>query len=290
MNYQIAEGGMQAVIDSHGAELVSLKLKGHEYLWQGDPAFWSGHAPVLFPFVGRLQDGACTLEGKRYEMRIHGLAKYCEFQVAEQEDKRITFVLSDTEETRAQYPFSFRFFVTYEIEGQKLVITEQVENTGEKWLYFGLGGHPGFNAPLDENGSFEDCYLEFGWPSNPSRVVFSDSVLLTGKTERYPLEDGKILRLTHSLFDHDAVVLQDMPRVVSLKSTKSARSVTVSFPGMPWVGFWHAVKKPAPYVCIEPWVTLPGREGVIEDLSCIFDLPRLAPAKTYENVWSIELQ
>ena len=53
MNYQIAEGGMQAVIDSQGAELVSLKLKGHEYLWQGDPAFCTGPLPVRGAAPGR---------------------------------------------------------------------------------------------------------------------------------------------------------------------------------------------------------------------------------------------
>lgn len=290
MRLSIAEGGMRATIDSLGAELVSLSLDGREYLWQGDPSFWRGHAPVLFPFVGRLQDGAYTLEGKQYALRIHGLAKYYEFQVESQEENAVTFVLTDSEETRTQYPFSFRFLVTYRIEGQKLVITDRVENSGEKLMYFGLGGHPGFRAPLDGAGSFEDCYLEFGWPSAPSRVIFSDAVLLTGRTEPYPLEDGKIIRLSHDLFDHDAVVLQDMPWTVSLRSTKSEHSVTVSYPGMPWVGFWHAVKKKAPYVCIEPWVTLPGREGVVEDLSCISDLIRLSPARAYENVWSIALQ
>ena len=36
----IAKGRVEATIDSKGAQLMSLKLDGKEYLWQCDPAFW----------------------------------------------------------------------------------------------------------------------------------------------------------------------------------------------------------------------------------------------------------
>lgn len=290
MKYTIQNEHMKAQIEDAGAQLVSLCLDGHEYLWQGDPAFWRDHAPVLFPFVGRLYNKTYSVNGRDYEMRIHGIAKYCTFSVSEQKEDSITLVLTDSEETLKVYPFRFRFAVTYRLAGSTLCIRDEVTNRSDSMMYFGLGGHPGFNAPLDENGTFEDCYLEFSEKSTPSRVIFSDSVLLVGKTEPYPLEDGRIIRLHHDLFDHDAVVLQDMPWQVSLKSRCSRRSVTVSYPGMPWVGFWHAVKKPAPYVCIEPWVTLPGREGVHENFAAMSDLIRLQAGGVYENNWSIALQ
>ena len=36
-----------------GAQLESLQSPdGREYLWQRDPKWWSGCAPVLFPMVG----------------------------------------------------------------------------------------------------------------------------------------------------------------------------------------------------------------------------------------------
>lgn len=46
---------LKVTIDDHGAELVSIydKEKEHEVIWQGDPAFWGRHAPVLFPNVGK---------------------------------------------------------------------------------------------------------------------------------------------------------------------------------------------------------------------------------------------
>jgi hypothetical protein len=40
----------------------------------------------------------------------------------------------------------------------------------------------------------------------------------------------------------------------------------VEFPQMPYVGFWHWPKAEVPYVCIEPWSSLPSRKDRVEDL------------------------
>ena len=59
-----------------GAQLESLQSPdGREYLWQRDPKWWSGCAPVLFPMVGALRQGRTVIEGRIYEMPQHGLAR-----------------------------------------------------------------------------------------------------------------------------------------------------------------------------------------------------------------------
>ena len=50
-------GNLTAAVDPMGAQLCSLKLNQNEYLWQGNPAFWSRRAPILFPIVGSLRNG-----------------------------------------------------------------------------------------------------------------------------------------------------------------------------------------------------------------------------------------
>ena len=66
---------ISAEISLLGAELRSLKsADGVEYLWQGDPKYWSGSAPVMFPWVGRLMDGRYRYRGETYEMGLHGFA------------------------------------------------------------------------------------------------------------------------------------------------------------------------------------------------------------------------
>ena len=46
---------LSLTVDTHGAEAVSLKnAAGEELLWQADPAVWKRHAPILFPYTGKL--------------------------------------------------------------------------------------------------------------------------------------------------------------------------------------------------------------------------------------------
>lgn len=63
-------------VDTHGAEAVSLKnAAGEELLWQADPAVWKRHAPILFPWTGKLKDGSFTHGGKTYKGGQHGFAR-----------------------------------------------------------------------------------------------------------------------------------------------------------------------------------------------------------------------
>ena len=53
---------LRVQISDHGAELSSIydKAADREAVWIGDPAFWNRHAPVLFPFVGKVNGGFYT--------------------------------------------------------------------------------------------------------------------------------------------------------------------------------------------------------------------------------------
>ena len=58
MRYILENEILKAEIDSFGAELKSVKSKtnGKEYMWNGDKKYWGRTSPVLFPFVGSLQN------------------------------------------------------------------------------------------------------------------------------------------------------------------------------------------------------------------------------------------
>ena len=61
---------VSAVIDEHASEIHSFKDKatGIEYMWQGDPAFWAGRNPTLFPMVGSTWNKEVHLKGKVFRM------------------------------------------------------------------------------------------------------------------------------------------------------------------------------------------------------------------------------
>lgn len=290
MNYTIKNEKLTVTVSDCGAELQSIQTAdGHEYLWQTDPEIWTDRAPNIFPYVARMTEGRYTLHGKEYQMSIHGFVKNLVLTAEKQTDSEVTFCLESNETTRAQYPFEFVYRITYRLEENQLIITNCVENKGNSRMYFGLGGHPGFNVPMEEGLTFEDYTLTFDAPAQPYRVGFNDACFLTGADEPYPLTDGTKIPLQHDLFDQDAVVLKHMARRVCLGSTKGSRSVTVSYPDYPVLGIWHRPETEAPYVCIEPWSSLPSRAGIVEELSQQADLIHLDAGQSYSNSWSISI-
>lgn len=291
MNYIIKNEQLTVVISDRGAELQSIQTAdGTEYLWQTDPQTWTDRAPNIFPYVARMTEGKYTLNGKEYQMDIHGFVKDSVLKMESQSNTEITFRLRSSEETKAQYPYDFTYRIIYKLEGNQLITTYSVKNKSEEKMYFGLGGHPGFNVPLEEGLTFEDYTLTFDALAHPYLVGFNEACFITGKDELFPLTDKKVLPLKHTLFDNDAIVLKHMARKVTLGSEKGSRSVTVSYPDFPVLGIWHWPRSEAPYVCIEPWSSLPSRAGIVEELTQQSDLISLEAGKAYENTWVIEIQ
>ena len=294
--YSLDNGVLSVRVSSIGGQLLSVKKDGKEYLWQGDPAFWEDRAPNLFPYIARLTKGTYTVHGKEYHLPIHGFLPAAEMKAEAQEESLLVLRLDADESTLACYPFVFTLRIRYELNQDTLRIAYEVENGGTEDMYFGIGGHPGFQAPLEEGLSFEDYFLEFESEGQsgtdaqtPVRIGFSPTCFLNGKDEPWPLEKGCRIPLRHDLFDDDAIVLSHTPKTVVLRSEKGGRGVRVRFPQMPYIGFWHAVKKPAPYVCIEPWSSLPSRQDVVEELSEQPGLIHLEGKGVYRNLWSIQL-
>ena len=290
MLYTIQNDRMTVTVDDLGAQLMSITgADGTEYLWNGDAAYWANRSPVLFPYVGRLTDDSYTLGGKTYSMGRHGFAKLFAFTPVVEEESRIIFGLADCEETRKIYPYAFDFSVTFELEGDTLHIIYGVENRTRATMYFGMGGHPGFRVPMEEGFRFEDYCLTFAHPCHPNRVVLSENYMNSGSTVAYPLENDTTLQLRHELFDDDAIIFDHMDKRVTLSAPGAKHGVRLHIPHMRYLGVWHAPKTDAPFVCLEPWVSLPSREGVVEDLSQQGDLVALESGDFYTNAWSVQI-
>ncbi|MCR5295705.1 MAG: aldose 1-epimerase family protein [Lachnospiraceae bacterium] len=291
MNILLQNEYLSVSVTSAGAELSSIRsADGTEYLWQGDPAYWTSHAPNIFPYVARLTEGKYLLNGKEYGFGNHGLVRYEDLSVEAQNDTSVTFLLRADEKTKAKYPFSFIYRISYSLEGRTLAIGTRVENAGSGRMFFAVGGHPGFNVPMEAGSSFEDYRLEFDEEAHPYRIHLADSGAVTPRVSLYEMKDSRIIPLTHDLFDHDAIVLQNAARSVSICSDKTSRRVTVSYPDFRYVGFWHKPKTDAPYLCVEPWTSLPSREGIVENLALQSDLLSLDPEKSWETRWTIRIE
>ena len=288
MLHTICNQRLSVTVSEQGAELQSvLGADGTEYLWQGDPQYWPDRAINIFPYVARLVEGSYFMDGEKHRMSIHGIAPYRRFSLTAHSDTEMVFSLESDEASYAEYPRNFRFSIGYALREDTLEVTYRVENRDDKTMYFGLGGHPGFHVPLDEGRDFSDYRIRFGEACNPYRVTFSEDCFVSG-TSPYPLEQGTQISLRHDLFDQDAIVLGDVPHTVTLDA-EGGHGVTVRYPGMNYLGLWHMPKTDAPYVCIEPWCSLPSRQGAVAVFEEQADLIRLPAGETYRNVWTIQI-
>lgn len=287
-HYNIGNKRITAAVSTLGAELQSVKNHdGTEYIWQGDSRFWSGKSPLLFPYVGRLTGGKYVYHDMTYFLPIHGFASSTEFRVVHVQDDSITMLLTDSEETLKIYPFHFELRVTYLIIEDTLHIQYDVCNTSQSVMYFGLGGHPGFNVPLEPHLSFEDYYIQFEKHSIPQQIGMSPDKFVTHQVLPYPLNQLHRLPLSHGLFDHDAIVLQNTGGRVNLQSLRGTHGVEVIFPQINYLGIWHKQNTSAPYVCIEPWISLPAFQNETVMLEKQANLITLDAADSYHNQWSI---
>ena len=292
MIYTIENNYLKVSVATKGAELMSLysKKTETEYLWVGDPAYWSGKAYNLFPLIGRMYDGKYYYKDNAYEIRIHGIARYNEFSLESRSATKLVFLLKDNEQTRKEYPFAFEYRVTFELTENKLTTRYDVKNLSKETLYCGFGGHPGINIPWKgDEASFEEHYLEFSDKTNVVRQLLFERSFMADKVAPYALEDGVKLPLKHDLFDNDAVILQNTSRCVSVKSKKDPRYVTMHYDDFKYIGFWHPCETDAPFVCLEPWSVLPSSNGVYDRLETKADMAKVAPGATDGVSFTLEL-
>ena len=153
---------LRVTVADRGAELISAwdKDRQEERIWTGEPEVWNRHAPLLFPFVGKVLGGKYRLGDREYPMKTqHGFARDLDFDCAEATPTTVRHTLADTEWTRERYPFAFRLTVTHRLEGRRLYVTWTVENPGAETMYFSIGDHPGFMLPAGVRK--EDCGILF---------------------------------------------------------------------------------------------------------------------------------
>ena len=77
MNRVLENNNLKVTISDSGAELISVwdKSRNAERIWRGDSAVWGRHAPILFPFVGKVAGGKYSYRGREYKMTSHGFAR-----------------------------------------------------------------------------------------------------------------------------------------------------------------------------------------------------------------------
>ncbi len=267
---ELKKGSMTAVCEARGAELTSLRDgDGVEHIWQGDPAYWAGRNPVLFPIVGSLRGDTVDIGGQSCQMGRHGFARRSDFALTERGEDFAAFTLRENGDTLRQFPFPFSLEVRHTLLEDGFSTAFTVVNTGDAPMPFCIGAHTGFCCPLLPGERFEDYKLVFEQREDAWAIPLRDGLVDDGAAPRFRLEDGAI-PLSYLPFDREDTLIFDglRSKEVSLVHGGTGRGVKVRFDGFPMLAFWTPPHKNAPFICIEPWhgcAALIGESGRFED-------------------------
>ena len=252
MRFTLSRSALEDAVQTRGGELVSLRRNGKEYIWGGDPAFWSGQNPILFPIVGSLKDGRVDIGGQTFSMSRHGFARHSEFTPVEQGGDFAVLELRESGETLERYPFPFSLRVRHQLLADGFSTAFTVENTGPSPLPFCIGAHTAFRCPLREGERFEDYRLVFDRREDASTLLLTPEGLVRGGAEE-PMLSGGVLPLDYGIFRRlDTVIFRQLQSgSVSLVHRETGRGVKMDFSQFPIAAFW--TKPGAPFLCLEPW-------------------------------------
>lgn len=266
MALRIRSDRLTAEISHAGAELMRLTdASGRDYLWDGDPAWWAGRGPVLFPIVGTLNGGSYRWQGRDYALPRHGLARRSEFAVADHDRDGLILRLDATEATRAIWPFDFALDMIFTVRGATLSMTGRIGNRGPEPMPCSFGFHPALRWPLPDASSKAGHSIRFDNPESlPVRRLDSDGLL--DPAPRPSPVDGDTLALDDGLFEEDALIFDALDSRSLVYQGPGTAKVTIDFQGMPQLGLW--TKPGASFLCIEPWQGFSdpaGFDGPLED-------------------------
>ena len=249
-NQMLENEFLKVTVADAGAELISVwdKASGREHIWNADPAVWNRHAPILFPFVGKVKDGKYRIGEKEYAMKTqHGFARDQVFTCVEKTETALTHRLIAAEQTKAIYPYEFQLTVCHRLSGKQLTIEWTIENLGEETMYFSIGGHPGLMVPKGIRK--EDCLISF-----PGKTELQ---YVSANAMGYILPQKKTL----SLRDGFAAWQADIPdtwifedhqlQSVGIVGPDGTPYVTLHCETFPMLAVW--ANPDGPFICLEPW-------------------------------------
>ncbi|MGC1632816.1 MAG: aldose 1-epimerase family protein [Gelidibacter sp.] len=269
-------------------KITSVK-NAKEFMWNGNPDIWSGHAPNLFPIVGALKDDEYLHETDIYKLSKHGFVRNnADFVLADKNNDQLRFTLKYSKETLLNYPFKFEYSVCYELLKNTIKITYEVENVDDKTIYFCIGGHPAFKCPMYPDENYDDYFLKFEHPeTSKTHLLNINNGLFNSKTEPV-FKSPTAITLNYHLFDKDALVFKDLKsRKVTLESKKHGEILSVKYKDFPFLGIW--AKPNANFVCIEPWQGLADSENSNQVLKDKEGIVALEKHKTYSASYTIEI-
>ena len=260
MDYILENAYLKVTVTTWGAQLKSVirKCDGVEHMWQADKSVWGYHAPILFPFTGKVKDGMIEARGQHFEnLPQHGFARIGEHTLVAHTENTVVLELRDSEATHAMWPYAFRLLTTYTLDGDTVHHKLTVENTDDEHISFGIGYHPGFAIPFDEAHVATDYEFRFDSPQSPLCLNHQPGGLFQGNTYYLGCNTDTI-PIDENLFSNDSHCMTGLTaKTLGVYEKGSGRGVVCDISAFPYTLIWSKPGMPK-FVCIEPWQSIPS--------------------------------
>lgn len=276
---------LRVTIADDGAELISVwdKTSGQERLWHADPAIWNRHAPILFPFVGKVYAGTYRVGEKEYPMKTqHGFARDQVFACVEKTEASVTHRLDANEQTLMIYPYDFRLTICHKLAQKQLIIEWTIENRGAEKMFYSIGGHPGLMAPAGVRK--EECLISFPGMTELQYLGANDAGYILPELKTLPLKDG------HASWQDDIPatwIFEDhQVKTVGISHPDGTPYVTMHCDDFPMLAIW--ANPDGPFICLEPWVGRADDDGFTGTVEEKKDMQALDAGAKQEIAYSME--
>jgi len=194
--FEITRGDQRAVIVEVGGGIRLYEAAGKAVLdpYPADSICDGAHGAPLVPWPNRLADGRYRFEGQDFQVAltepeqgnaIHGFLRWQAWQPVEQASERI--VMAARIHPFPGYPFDLAATVAYELDGEGLTVTTNLENLGDGDCPVGHGQHPYLSAG---DGLIDDCELQH---PGRTRILTDERQLPNGReaVEGTPFDFGE---------------------------------------------------------------------------------------------------
>ena len=248
-----------------GAELSSVidKESGLERLHDANPQVWNRHAPILFPFVGKVVGGTYRIGDKEYDMKTqHGFARDMEFEFVEADAGHVVHRLLPNNDTRKIYPYEFELLVTHELdqENPRMVnVTWEVKNNGSDKMHYFIGGHPAFTTAESDPKAKEEYYLEFvGCDIIEYFGVSNETGFATPKNVTTVVLENGFLKFNEDVY---VTLIFDNFKFDKVRICRPDKTPYVTMECSQFTSYGIWAKENGNFICLEPWAGRTDDDG-----------------------------
>lgn len=194
--------------------------------------------PILFPYMGALDDDTLLLDGERFPALLHGIVHTNQWKVDDVAPSFASFSTQSNDESFKYYPFLFNLVVNVTLINNEIKYEMVVKNRSDKVMPCDIGFHPFFRIKNLSDISLLIDGKELSLTEERVEQIKTTGYLVKGVQEIVCEEYGEKIKIE---------CLENLPNVF-LWSGKPEQFIVIE----PWTSYRNAINENQQYFNIKP--------------------------------------